>query len=155
PMSLLAYEDVRDWSDTIAEVVEKGRMPPWFADPRYGDFLNARGLSTDERETLLKWIADQCPRGPAVAPPTLPPLPRSGWRIGTPDVTFTVAEEFEIPAHAPPLGIPYQFYVVDTHFTEDKWIVAGEIRTGSPKSVHHIRIGFLRADELYRAGQFP
>jgi peroxiredoxin len=46
PMSLVTYEDVAPWADTIREVLQQGRMPPWYADPRYGAFSNDRHLSS-------------------------------------------------------------------------------------------------------------
>ena len=38
PMSLASYDDAVAWSDTIREVLQDGRMPPWFADPRHSPF---------------------------------------------------------------------------------------------------------------------
>ncbi len=38
-------------------------MPPWHADPRYGKFANDRRLSREERDTLLAWIDQGCPKG--------------------------------------------------------------------------------------------
>ena len=43
PMTLIRYEDVRPWSRAIKAKVESGEMPPWHADPRFGEFRNARG----------------------------------------------------------------------------------------------------------------
>src|SRR5512144_77319 len=40
PMSLLTYKEVRPWAKSIREVVAERRMPPWLADPHYGEFSN-------------------------------------------------------------------------------------------------------------------
>src|SRR5919112_2540058 len=40
PMSLLTYEDVRPWARSIREAVQTRAMPPWHADPAYGEFAN-------------------------------------------------------------------------------------------------------------------
>ena len=45
PMSLMTYKDARPWAKAIASKVADGTMPPWHADPRYGSFVGARGLS--------------------------------------------------------------------------------------------------------------
>src|SRR5262245_34432697 len=45
PFSLSNYDDVVAWSETIKEVVEQKRMPPWHADPRFGKFVNDRRLT--------------------------------------------------------------------------------------------------------------
>jgi len=78
PMSLLSYEDALSWQGMIQEVVEEGRMPPWHADPKYGHFTNDRSLTKQERETLLGWIKQGCPKG------DMKDLPRknSGSRAG-------------------------------------------------------------------------
>src|SRR5439155_22105724 len=63
PMPLLTYDDASSWAETIREVVTENRMPPWFADPRHGKFLNDRSLSKEDRESLLAWNAQDCPKG--------------------------------------------------------------------------------------------
>ena len=40
PFTLSSYDEVVGWAETIREVVQEGRMPPWFADPKYGHFSN-------------------------------------------------------------------------------------------------------------------
>lgn len=137
PMSLLTYDDASAWAETIREVVQEGRMPPWFADPHIGTFSNDRRLSSWERETLLAWIDQGCPKGDDK---DLPP-PREfvpGWTIGKPDVVFSMHEEFEVPATAPRTGIPYKYFSVDTGFTEDKWVQRAQAIEGNRSVVHHI-----------------
>jgi peroxiredoxin len=137
PMALLTYDDVSAWADTIREVIQQGRMPPWFADPQYGTFSNDRRLSQEERDTLLAWIDHDCPTGDNK---DLPP-PRdfvAGWRIGKPDAVLSMKEEFEVPAKAPRTGIPYKYFTVETHFTEDKWVERAQAVAGNPSVVHHI-----------------
>lgn len=137
PMSLVSYEDTTAWSDMIREVLQDGRMPPWHADPRYGKFANDRRLPAADKETLLAWIAQGCPRGD---PKDLPP-PRTWndtWAIGKPDVIFTMEEEYAVPAETPKRGIPYQYFYIKTNFTEDRWIERAQARPGNNEVVHHI-----------------
>jgi hypothetical protein len=47
PMPLVTYENARSHSLEIADVVAKKKMPPWFADPRYGHFSNDPSLTAD------------------------------------------------------------------------------------------------------------
>ena len=42
---------------------------------------------------------------------------------------------FEVPATG---EVPYQFFVLDPGFKEDKWVKAAEIRPGCRPVVHHI-----------------
>src|SRR5262245_3253451 len=48
PFSLLTYADVRRRAAKIKVAVSDKVMPPWFADPHYGKFSNAMGLSASE-----------------------------------------------------------------------------------------------------------
>ena len=45
PMSLLSYTEARPWAKAMKAAVITEKMPPWFADPRYGHFANDRRLS--------------------------------------------------------------------------------------------------------------
>ncbi len=63
PFALTEYEEVVGWSEMIAEVVVEGRMPPWHADPHYGEFSNDRRLGDDEKEQILDWVRHGCRKG--------------------------------------------------------------------------------------------
>jgi peroxiredoxin/mono/diheme cytochrome c family protein len=150
PMSLLTYEDALGWAESIREVVRERRMPPWYADPKHGTFSNDRRLSKEDRDTLLAWIAQDCPKGD---PRDLPPareFPR-GWSIGKPDVVFSMPKEFNVPAKGGKNGIRYQNFVVDTNFDEDRWVQAVEARPGNRAVVHHIIVYVMKPGQ--RRGQ--
>jgi hypothetical protein len=114
-------------------------MPPWYADPKYGKFDNDRSLSTEDRDTLLAWIDQDCPKGDDK---DLPPNPQfaEGWRIGKPDAIVTMPDPIKIPAKAPPGGIRYRYVIVPTDFPEVRWIQAVEAKPGSRAVVHHILV---------------
>ena len=137
PCSLLTYDDVSAWSAMIREVVSEGRMPPWYADPAHGKFANDRSLSKQDRDTLLAWIDQGCPKGEDRDLPAPKEFP-SEWMIGKPDAVFTMPKSFTVPAESPKNGIPYQYFTVDTNFTEDRWVAAAEARPGALPVVHHI-----------------
>jgi peroxiredoxin/mono/diheme cytochrome c family protein len=148
PMSLLTFGDAAAWSDTIREVVEEGRMPPWYADPRYGKFSNDRRLSQADRDALLAWIDGGLARGDDK---DLPPPRRfpEGWNIGKPDLIVRMPRAFEVPARAPKDGIPYKYFAVDPGFTEDRWIQRAEARSGAPSVVHHVVVFIQRKGEFF------
>jgi peroxiredoxin len=137
PFSLLTYRQAVAWSETIREVIQDQRMPPWYADPKYGKFVNDRSLSRADRETLLAWIDQGCPKGDDK---DLPPrrVFAEGWSIGQPDAVFTMTEAFDVPADMPKGGIPYKYVSVETNLTEDKWVERAEARGGISEVVHHI-----------------
>ncbi|MFO0846342.1 MAG: redoxin domain-containing protein [Gemmataceae bacterium] len=101
PMPLLSYEDALSWQGMIEEVVSEGRMPPWHADPKHGKFANDRSLTKEEKETLLSWITQGCPKGDDK---DLPPAKEfaKGWMIGKPDVVFEMPRPFTVPADGGP-----------------------------------------------------
>jgi thiol-disulfide isomerase/thioredoxin/cytochrome c5 len=150
PMPLITYKDARDWSPTIKEVVSENRMPPWLADPKHGEFANDRRLSKEDREALLGWIDDGCPEGPP--PPAAKLAGKAGWTL-QPDVTFAMTQPYDVPAHAPPpLGVPYQYFSIETNFPEDRWITAAEVLPGASEVVHHALVGFLYPGEQVEGG---
>src|SRR5689334_2864162 len=53
PMALRTYEETRPWSAAIKMAVLSKKMPPWFADPRYGHWSNERTLSPEEIRTIV------------------------------------------------------------------------------------------------------
>ena len=56
PFTLLSYRDVIGWTETIREVIEEGRMPPWHANPEVGHFANDVRLTDDERRLIFRWL---------------------------------------------------------------------------------------------------
>ena len=54
PFALMDYDDARNWTEMIREVVLQRRMPPWHADPRYGEFTTDRSLSKEQLATVSR-----------------------------------------------------------------------------------------------------
>ena len=63
PMSLLNYKEVRPWAAAIKEKVNTRTMPPWLADPIYGQFKNDRRMSQAEIDTIVAWVNGGAPEG--------------------------------------------------------------------------------------------
>ncbi len=139
PMPLLSYEQSRPWAKAIKSAVLKNQMPPWPADRHYGKFANDRSLTHEQIETLTAWADANAPEGSKADAPK----PRTwvdGWNIGKPDAVVEMPKPIEIPAKG---EVEYQYIVVPTGFTEDKWIQAVEIRPSGRTVVHHAVI-FIR-----------
>ncbi len=139
PMSFLTYQDVRPWAKAIREAVLTRKMPPWFADPHYGKFVNDRSLNKDEIDTLVSWVDAGVREGDAKDAPA-PVEWVDGWSIGKPDAVFEMPHDFEVPTAG---TIEYQYIVIPSGFTQDTWVQAAEARPGNRKLVHHI-IAFVR-----------
>lgn len=148
PMSLTSFKEVRPWAKAIREVVASRRMPPWFADPKYGQFSNDCTLSQKDIDTITAWVDGGAKEG---NPADLQPNPKfvEGWTIGKPDVVLSMSEVFSVPADG---VIPYKFFVVPTNFTEDKYVQFAEIRQGNRQLVHHIIVDVRYPDQ---AGGVP
>lgn len=137
PFALMTYGQAKGWAEMIRETVSDGRMPPWLADPKHGHFANDRRLSKDDKETLLAWVDQGCPKGDEKDLPK-PKDWYEGWWIGKPDAIISMQEDYTVPATANKNGIPYKYFTAPTNFTEDKWIQAAEARPGNRAVVHHI-----------------
>ena len=136
-MELTSYEDVVGWGEMIGEVIRDRRMPPWHADPKHGQFANDRSMPDAEKEIIFTWIQNGCPQGNAADLPR-PRKFTEGWQLPRqPDVVLAMQETFAVPAEAGRQGVQYQYFRVPTAFTEDKWIMATEVRPGNRLVVHH------------------
>lgn len=149
PFPMSSYEEVVGWADTIQEVVDEGRMPPWFANPEHGKFANDARLSDDEKQLVRDWIAGGCPEGDR----SQLPEPRTfvaGWQIPEPDQVIYISDE---PVAVQAEGVvKYQYFVIDPGFTEDKWIQAAEARPDNRAVVHHIVAMFVPPGEKPSGG---
>lgn len=139
PMSFLTYKDTRPWAKAISEAVKSKKMPPWFADPAHGKWANDRTMTAAEIETLSAWAASGAVEGnPKDAPKPIAWV--QGWAIGKPDMVIEMPQVVNVPASG---TVDYQYVIVPTGLTEDKWVQMAEARPGNRQLTHHI-IAFIR-----------
>ena len=141
PMSLITYDDVKQYRSEIKEEVGAGHMPPWHANAPDGTFLNERRLSAADKNTIMKWADAGGPQGD---PKDMPALPKftEGWQLGQPDVILEMDKAFPVPAKG---EIPYEYFYLPTNFKEPKWIKSIEVRPGVRAAVHHVLV-FYRSE---------
>ena len=140
PMTLTSYDDVLDHVETIIEVIEQRRMPPWHADRRYGHFSNSRALTEKQIGIVSGWYEAGMPEGKSPsASDVSADISDTRWRI-KPDAVYQMPESAQVPAEG---VVPYIYYVVPTNFTEDRWVVAAEALAGNPAVVHHVIAYFI------------
>jgi peroxiredoxin len=155
PFALTSYDEVAPWAETIREVIEQGRMPPWHANPAHGKFYNDARMTDEEKRLVFQWIENGLPEGDKR---DLPPPPQfaEGWRIPKPDIVIKMPEPYKVQAKG---TVPYQYFVVDPGFKEDVWVRGAEGRPGNRSVVHHLVLffvppgqeGFRPEDPLFNA----
>src|SRR3984893_9051194 len=109
PSSFLTYESTRPWAKAIKTAVLTRKMPPWFADPKYGHFANDRRLSDADVQKLAAWVDDGAPEGDAKDRPA-PVQWTDGWDI-KPDVVLERQKPYQVPAKGTVL---YTYFVIPT-----------------------------------------
>ncbi len=82
PFSALSYKDVRPWAKSIKEKVANRVMPPWHADPHFGEFKNKTSLTQAEIDTIVSWVDGGSIEGNAKDLPAAPKF-TDGWGIST------------------------------------------------------------------------
>lgn len=147
PFAMSNYSEVAGWAESLLEMVELRRMPPWHANPAYGKFANDARLSDDEIKTLRDWVSAGCPEGDARDLPA-PKAYAEGWRIPKPDVVFKIPKPYSVPATG---EVSYKYFEVPTNFTEDKWIQSAEALPDARQVIHHI-IVFVRPPGVKNVG---
>ena len=151
PFSLMTYREARPWARSIKEKVILREMPPWQADPRYGDFINDSRLSQKDIDTIAAWVDQGAKEGD---PRFLPPARdfAQEWRIGKPDQVLSMTEEYVIEPYDPD---NYVYFTIPIDFKEDRWVQAAEIRPGNRRVVHHAIAHILtpRARAASRSGK--
>jgi hypothetical protein len=145
-LSLLSYDTARPWAESIKQQVLRRQMPPWPADSSQSlKFRNDPRLSSQEIDTLVAWVNAGAPKGSDADLPPVPSFPQ-GWlhpKGLAPDLVIPL-REFHLPAEG---EIPYVRYLVKVPFSEDKWIVALQVRPGNRAVVHHMAITEIALDK--------
>lgn len=136
PMSLITYKEVRPWARAIRESVKLRKMPPWHADPHYGEFANDRRLSDAEIKLISAWVEGGAKEGDSKDLPAAPSYP-DGWKIGKPDLVFSIPQDFVVK---PGSDDEYIYFRVPSNLKEDVWVQSVELRPGNRKIVHHSHV---------------
>ena len=135
PMSFLTYESTRPWAKAIKNAVMTKKMPPWFADPRYGEFRNAPQLTEADAETLVAWADSGAVRGDEKDKP-VPAQWTDGWRI-KPDVIISMPDPYTVPAKGKG---EVKGFIIKSPFPQDTWVTSIEIQPGDRSVVHHVAV---------------
>jgi thiol-disulfide isomerase/thioredoxin len=149
PFSLLTYRQVAVRADTVAEVVREQRMPPWYGAPEHTEFVNHRGLTARERETILQWVKGGLERGAEAKLPR-PPAEVDRWQIGKPDLIVPAPEQ-DLPADG---VVPYKYVFLPHVFLEETWVQGVQILPDNPRVLHHCNMAWVRLGEGFKISNF-
>lgn len=140
PWAMADYGTVRAWAPRMREMVLTKRMPPWGADPEFGQFANDRSLTVDEIRKLSHWIDQGTPRGLGSDPLALgqtqvaeDPANAEEWRLGEPDLVVELPIQL-IPAKG---QLRWRTGYTLIPIEEDAWVRAVDIKPSNPTVVHH------------------
>jgi len=153
PMSLLTYEDAKEYAAEIKNKVSQRLMPPWHIDKAVGiqAFKNDRSLSDAQINAIVSWVNAGTPFGDKKdLPPTMKFPDPNRWQLAEklgqqPDLIvkskpYTLAARTQDKWFRP---------VVETGVTEPRWVRAIEVkpaRDQDRKIVHHV-LAYLLQDE--------
>ena len=118
PFSLLTYGDVCKRAKQVERVTGERIMPPWKAEPGFGQFANDRHLTPEQIALFQDWAEAGAPEGQSADLPAAPKF-TEGWTLGEPDVVLEPDEEYPLAAEGPDI---YRCFVIPTKFTEDHYI---------------------------------
>src|SRR5947199_4677857 len=62
-IAFTTYKEARPWAKAIKERVLTRSMPPWLADPHYGEFRNDRRLTERGTDAIVAWVKAGAPEG--------------------------------------------------------------------------------------------
>ena len=133
PFSLLTYLDAKKRAAQIASITRSRVMPPWKAEPGYGDFKDARRLSDQQIALITQWAGNGAPEGNPADKPAPPQFPE-GWQLGKPDQILSWPAKFSVPAEGPD---QFRCFVIPMNLDHDVYIGATEFRPDNRRTVHH------------------
>ncbi|MDP6415920.1 MAG: hypothetical protein QGG54_12985 [Gammaproteobacteria bacterium] len=158
PMSLLTYDQAKTFAPIIKYRVENRVMPPWHINPDVGvqEFTNDRGLTEEERQTIIAWVDGGAPEGDASQAPAAREFDDAlVWRLekemgSAPDLVVE-SEPYDLAAVTQDKWFRP---TTATGLTEEKWVKAIEIRpkNAESRSVVHHSLAFLVQQEDGKAG---
>ncbi|MCC7474481.1 MAG: redoxin family protein [Pirellulales bacterium] len=156
PFSLTSYDDVASNASMVAEVVEQRRMPPWYASPGIGHFLNDRTMPAADRKRLLNWLEAGAPEDDSALPPSASDPPPSTvatqpasfgnswagrkWALGEPDLVLEAPFTYDVPADG---YVDYKYTLLPSVFLNDTYLQAVEVQPSNPRVVHHANLGYM------------
>ena len=136
--SLDNYRGVISQAKEIDAVVRDYRMPPWYADERYGKFSNDPQMTKQERRIILEWLASRKLQGGTSSPAAKSASGR--WLIDAPDAVLETVDAIPVPAEGASSSVRIELQKGAELFKEDRWIQAIEALPTSSSVTRSIQV---------------
>lgn len=133
PFNLLEYSDFKKRIAQIRKVTADRIMPPWLAEPGYGNFAHSRRLTDKQLGIVQQWILEGAVEGNRADLPLLPKW-NSDWQLGTPDLVLQMPKPYPVPADGMDI---YRSFAIPVRLNSRKYVRGIEYRMGDTKAVHH------------------
>lgn len=133
PFPLTSYAEVAAYAQSIQHATSIQYMPPWKADPTYQHYLKENYLSAAQIQQIADWVSAGTPQGDPALEPPLPVFP-TGSQIGMPDTVIAFHQAY---THVGNNTDEYRYFAIPTGLTQDRDLIALEVRPGNKSIVHH------------------
>jgi hypothetical protein len=136
PFPLMSYEEAYDARQVIQYAVTSRNMPPWKANPHFGDHAGKRLLSEEEVALIDAWVNNDAPAGNLANAPAAP-VYTSAVEITSPDLTV------QMPTYTVPSILNndlYRVFAIPVSLPGDRFITGLEVVPGNRSVVHHVLV---------------
>lgn len=138
PFSMIGYNNILPWANSIKNALDHGDMPPWGADTNYLHFANEREITQAEKDTLIAWVNGGALEGNPNLVPTPPIYPQ--YKLsGTPD-TIIYMQPFNSNASSTDA---YNTFIIPLTMPQSRFVRAIELIPSDPSLIHH---SIIKAD---------
>lgn len=135
PFTLTSFEDVAKRTNFIKKVVETRYMPPWQADNGYVHFANDRSLTSEEIETIVKWIDKGAREGKKTKNIQSQDVYNVTGYGRSPDLTFTALDTFIVKGNNTERFVEFKIpFELDKPFN----VEAIEFYSNNKRLIHHV-----------------
>jgi hypothetical protein len=135
PFALSSHAEVSRYAASVRRAVSSGTMPPWLPSEDSRPQRGSRAMQPQHKEQLVRWLDEGLLEGDASEPPRtdLPPAdppaaPRADLVLD-PGWTYTPQDTRDDDYHC---------FLFDPKLAADRFMVAGDVRPGNPRIVHHV-----------------
>ena len=143
PLALDAPENVTALGPALWNAIDKGRMPPFFADAACNTYQDDPRLSDAEKKLFKAWVDEGSPLGDAAearhAPTPMLPTVRA-------DIALDVGDDFDVRKMNDTDN--YQCFSMNPGNSTDVMVRGYEVVPGNLALVHHVLAYVVTPDEV-------